>query len=167
LASFASLSIAVTSLFVLDVRGADDVASSVEAAAIRKAYGDLRALSAEHRELLNLVQKLLGIEVEASSLSTALDEALFAVKAEPPKPATVREDAAFRASESRPWHSKFTVSMVYLGGEKGFAVINGRISRLGDEVASGVYLVKVKESGVTLKNGSLTHDVMIRGGGLK
>jgi hypothetical protein len=120
----------------------------------------------EQQELLDMVEKLLGMNFAQKILNSAEASAILSGKAKPaaaPVPVAVAKVVPAKAAEPPPpWWLSYKPQMVYLSGNDRYAVVNGKMLTSGQSLGNDVVVDKIEDDAVVLRSGTEVHTYLLK-----
>lgn len=122
--------------------------------------------TAEQMELLELAQKLLGMNFQQKTQDQAAAANVLSGQGKPPsvvaKPVAVATSKAVAPPVEQPWWQVYKPQMTYMSGKDRFAVINNKMYTLGQELIKGTVVEAIEDDAVVLRMGSESHTFALK-----
>ena len=120
----------------------------------------------EQQELLDIVERLLGMNFAQKILNSPEVNNILSGRAKPapvPVPKPVAKAVPTKAVEPPPpWWLSYKPQMVYLSGSDRYVVVNGKMLKIGQTLGNDVVVDKIEGDAVVLRSGSEVHTYLLK-----
>lgn len=117
----------------------------------------------EQKELLGVIEKLLGMDFKQQMAQRPPATSAMAGTLAPPAPPRPAAVVAAAVKPAEPaWWSRYRPSMAYVSGADSYAVLNGKLVTLGQTLDGDVLLERVGSDEVVLRHGRESHVFVLK-----
>jgi hypothetical protein len=117
----------------------------------------------EQQELLQMVERLLGMNFQPKPQNTNQASGLLSGVAQPSVPnATAGKAKPAEKVIEPPWWLDYKPQMVYVSVSERYAVVNGKMYVTGQTLGSDVHLDKIEDDIVVLRQGTEHHTYFLK-----